>query len=415
MSLRELWTEILERYPQEYERDSKASNPYFKDLKARIQQTLQPITEEFDLTLKVLGGQGLMRKMPYISFLAEGHRTSKGINPGYFFNIDQQSIYLKIGDADDNGPPAELVRKFAARSRELLPDFRDTEHDGYPCKVYAKAELDEDVLMQDLQAVCEVYQTCIDEFAEEIQIYLQGNKTTSPNQPKTIWVIQAGTGGDLWNEWYKSSYISIGWSALGNPTSLNSLDNVRQALIKAYPGEISATSPHLTQIQNAHSINNFVRVMQIGDLVAAVKGRHTLLGIGRVTGEHTYHPDTLNADTDRMVNRRTVTWLKIGEAYLERGLPIKTLTPFYPDYINYRKILEYWQGQEEAITYDIQGQNEIMTIQEKYSEKITPAQILFLIDKFLEWYEQSGEQRRENDPELLSSRINISHRYRMKS
>ncbi len=37
MTIRELFQEIFERYPQEYQRDNKTSNPYYKDLKQRIE------------------------------------------------------------------------------------------------------------------------------------------------------------------------------------------------------------------------------------------------------------------------------------------------------------------------------------------------------------------------------------------
>jgi len=70
MTLSEMLIEFLERYPREYKRDNKTSNPYFKDLKVRIQKTLHPIAEEFDLTIKALGGQGVMRKFAYVCFLA---------------------------------------------------------------------------------------------------------------------------------------------------------------------------------------------------------------------------------------------------------------------------------------------------------------------------------------------------------
>ena len=86
MGLRELFVEILERYPQEYAQDNKVSSPYYKDLKQRIEQTFQPLLEEFGFEINALGGQGVMRKTPYITFLAEGHRTNKGIYPVYHFN-----------------------------------------------------------------------------------------------------------------------------------------------------------------------------------------------------------------------------------------------------------------------------------------------------------------------------------------
>ncbi len=76
MGIRELFLEIFEQYPQEYQRDSKTSNPYFKDLKQRIVQTFRPLLH-FQFEINALGRQGIMRKEPYISFLASDHKTSR--------------------------------------------------------------------------------------------------------------------------------------------------------------------------------------------------------------------------------------------------------------------------------------------------------------------------------------------------
>ena len=180
MGIRELFLEIFERYPQEYQRDNKVSNPYFKELKQRIEQIFQAFCDQFHVEINALGGQGIMRKEPYISFLAAGHRTSRGLYPAYFFDFKRDEITLHFDHANDSKPPQELVTAFAFRTAELLPEF-EQDHDGYPQKVYAKDKLDENELADDLEKVLEVYETCLEEFDDEIQTYLQPVEN-QPNQ-----------------------------------------------------------------------------------------------------------------------------------------------------------------------------------------------------------------------------------------
>lgn len=173
MTIRELFLEMFERYPQEYQRNNKTSNPYYKDLKQRIEQVFHPFIAPFGFDINALGGQGIMRKAPYICFLAEAHRTNRGFYPSYLFDFEKHRVFLKFDHADDYEPPQELASAFAARAIELLPEFDERTEKGYPCKTYAKDALDEDELSHSLQAAFEAYRTCLHEMDEEIQRYLK--------------------------------------------------------------------------------------------------------------------------------------------------------------------------------------------------------------------------------------------------
>ena len=117
MTIRGLFQEIFERYPQEYQRDNKTSNPYYKELKQQIEQVFQPLVAPFGLEINALGGQGIMRKEPYICFLAEDHRTNRGFYPSYFFDFEIHHVFLQFDYANDNEPTQELASAFAAQPR----------------------------------------------------------------------------------------------------------------------------------------------------------------------------------------------------------------------------------------------------------------------------------------------------------
>jgi len=181
MTIRELFQEIFERYPQEYQQDNKTSNPYYKALKQRIEQVFQPFIAPFGFDINALGGLGMMRKAPYICFLADAHRTNRGFYPSYFFDFEKHRVFLQFDHADDYEPPQELATAFAARAVELLPEFDKRTEKGYPYKIYVKDALDEDELVEDLNSMFEAYQTCLEELEKALQPYLKPINN-DPNQ-----------------------------------------------------------------------------------------------------------------------------------------------------------------------------------------------------------------------------------------
>lgn len=92
----DLFRDILKNYLTEYKRNSLASNPYFRSLRERIKNTFQPLLKEYGFTIKPLGGQAIMRKIPYIAILAPRHRVIHGIYAIYFFDVQKKiSSYLE--------------------------------------------------------------------------------------------------------------------------------------------------------------------------------------------------------------------------------------------------------------------------------------------------------------------------------
>ncbi len=347
MTLREMLIEFLERYPQEYTRDNKASNPYFKDLISRIQQTLHPIAEEFGLKIKALGAQGLMSRSAYVSLLADKHKTSKGIYPYCHAYIEQQRISIGLGDADKNGgPPSELVRKFANRSRELLPAFQDEDEDGYPRKMYAKAELDDEILKQDFRAVCETYIRCLNEFAEEVQEYLQVNQRASSMEFSEVsqkpgiryWVMSPGDKARFWPECVESGIILFGEDSLSDLRQFNSKEEIISALKQAKGIDSNPKNDGLAAWQFAHE-------MKVGDHIFAKLGVSEIIGYGRVKSEYQHDQ---SRSTYR--NMRKIEWIKTGNWLIPQDCkpPIKTLTEVtkYRDFLNW--ILPLVAGQAES-------------------------------------------------------------------
>ena len=124
MSLKEIFEEIYSNYRKQWVKNNKSSSKYFKDLEKNIKDSFKPYLKKYNLSIKPLGGQAIKPKNPYISLLASGHKTSKGIYPIYHFNFDKNEFYLGIGDADDNEPDKDLVIKFSEKSKTSTPMCR---------------------------------------------------------------------------------------------------------------------------------------------------------------------------------------------------------------------------------------------------------------------------------------------------
>jgi len=173
MQITELCLEILNRYPQEYARDKKLSNPIVAELKSKIAETFAELASEYDFEAVGPGGQGLMRKEPYVVMAIRPHHVNKGIYPSLSFQTGAEKVRLGIGDAYDNPPPADLAEGFAKRAWELLPGFPDRNEDSYPSKTYTREQLQEEVLLSDIRQLLDVHTSCLIEFSDEITEYLE--------------------------------------------------------------------------------------------------------------------------------------------------------------------------------------------------------------------------------------------------
>lgn len=175
LELKSLFTEILERYPIEFAKDSKTSNPYFKELKKRLRDALSPATSQYGLEISAIGGQGRTRTNPYITFTPKGHRTNKGFYPALFFDIAEQKVILILGFSTENSPPPELAASFSALAVDYLPAFPLTTEQGCPSKEYRKDEISNTILTNELLDCFEAFNECMQELENEIKVFITSN------------------------------------------------------------------------------------------------------------------------------------------------------------------------------------------------------------------------------------------------
>ena len=131
-----------------------------------------------------------------------------------------------------------------------------------------------------------------------------------------VWAISTAGYANLWEEFQTNEIIAIGWDNLGDLSSYQSKEEIRNELIE----HGASQNPVHQSLANWQ----FVHEMNIGDYVLAKRGTRTILGLGVVKGDYTY-------DKERTENRsiREVEWhLCQPSITLEQPITPKRLTRF---------------------------------------------------------------------------------------
>lgn len=97
-------------------------------------------------------------------------------------------------------------------------------------------------------------------------------------------------------------HICIGWSALGDLTSIESKEDLNNLFLTVYPD-----SKTKSRGQCVSQIWTFIRMMAKGDYI--VFGDGASAHIGRIISDHYYNPNMQGQNSD-YVNNRDVEWLK---------------------------------------------------------------------------------------------------------
>jgi hypothetical protein len=317
----ELFKNILVNYANEYSRNKKTGNPYFKELRNRSTLIFKSIISS-DLNVKPIGGQGLIAKSPYTAILANNQKVSRGIYLIFNFDCDTKKVSLKFGDSDDNPPPQDLVTKFGKFASQLLPDF-EKKDDGYPIKHYSLNDLNDELLESDLNRVLDVYTKCVSEFSTEIQEYVEQGKSKKPINLRKFWLYAPGRNGEKWHEFRLDGIMAIGWDTIGDIAGLS-----RKEIKSRLQG-----SEKSNKSNSILACNNFCNKISIGDVVIAKQGTKGYLGWGVIDSDYLY--DSKRNEFNKI---RRVNWISTGE-WKETGRSInrKALTDITKDieYVNH--------------------------------------------------------------------------------
>ena len=131
----------------------------------------------------------------------------------------------------------------------------------------------------------------------------------------SVWMLSAGEGGRLWEDFQYSGLISINWK-LGDLTQYESRAAMGDALGGGNP------------YNDTLALWQFAHEMKPGDVVIAKQGRTRLLGWGVITGDYEFDEDRPEGPNIRSVDWRWRKGLQVPKA---RSFAVKTLTNFTRD------------------------------------------------------------------------------------
>ena len=165
-------------------------------------------------------------------------------------------------------------------------------------------------------------------------------------EDKRYWLYSPGEQARNWEEFYNDGIMGLGWDKLDDLKNYKSKEEIKEALDEAYGGDGSKKN-------DTTANDEFVNVMQVGDVVIAKKGVFELLGYGVVASGYIY-----DATRDEYKHIRKVDWKLNGSWRIEDQMVTKTLTditqydtkdPNYNTY--YERLLGIMKGVEND-TFD---------------------------------------------------------------
>ncbi|MEK3854055.1 AAA family ATPase [Cytobacillus sp. FSL H8-0458] len=184
-----------------------------------------------------------------------------------------------------------------------------------------------------------------------------GKKETVNAEEETIpqyWLLAAGEGNFMWEDFKENEHIAIGWDELGDLKDYGSKREIMEALKELYQVDYNPSNDALANYQFANEIS-------VGDYVLIKRGTHKLIGYGKIVSEYKFDPAR-----ESFKSLRKVEWISLGEWDVET-LHSKTLTNITP-YDEYLERLLATIGKEGKTVYPTSEDNSSIV---KESEKET--------------------------------------------
>lgn len=136
---------------------------------------------------------------------------------------------------------------------------------------------------------------------------------------RKYWVYAPGENACKWNEFYEQGIMGIDWDYLGDLSSFESKEKIKEFMRK------HDNAPDQTYMNDGLATWQFCKEIQVGDVIYAKKGKDKLIGRGIVESEYIYD-DTRNS----YKHIRKVKWTHKKEYEASEKFAIKTLTEITP-------------------------------------------------------------------------------------
>lgn len=311
--------------------------------KFQSKENLKNLSEKFDLVInkKGIGNSKITMGLYWI-------------NPDIFINLDSRNEWYIYESGKipkiivDSLPEIQgkissekyfeiihILGEYLKSNDSTIKDFKELSFDAW---VYSE----------------EVNQKKIEEKNSK---YIQTESLDKDIQTKRYWLYAPGEGSCMWDEFYGTGIMAIGWGEIGNLSNFDSKDAIKTKMKEVY-------DPNLSYRNSAHATWQFANEMKIGDVIFVKKGMHEIIGSGIVMSDYEYDEDR----EDTYKNIRQVNWTNKGSRKHPGQAAMKTLTDVtpYTDYLEKLKLL--FQDESEEDVEDIEKTYPLYTKEEFLSD-----------------------------------------------
>ena len=129
-------------------------------------------------------------------------------------------------------------------------------------------------------------------------------KDTLTDDVNTVhyWIFTLAENLSMWDEFYDSGIMAMGWGALGSLQDFKSQDTMKVKMKELFDDKLSYKN-------TSHALWQFVNEMKVDDIVFVKRGKHQLVGRGIVTSDYKFDIERSN----EYKNIRQVNWTHKGE------------------------------------------------------------------------------------------------------
>lgn len=175
------------------------------------------------------------------------------------------------------------------------------------------------------------------------------------------WIYAPGEGSCMWEEFYNSGIMAIGWGEIGDLREFDSKEAMKVKMKKIYYENLSFKNA-------AHATWQFANEMKIGDIIFVKKGMYQLVGRGVVTSDYEFDEER----SDEYKNTRQVNWTHNGQWPNPGQAVMKTLTDItsYTDYVE--KLNALFENESEEDVEEVEKTYPVYTKEDFLSEVFMP-------------------------------------------
>ena len=142
---------------------------------------------------------------------------------------------------------------------------------------------------------------------------------------QNAWLIAAGEGAYLWDDFVKSNMIKIGWSDVGDLSPISAKKQLETAVQKAYPNYSEGSADAKSPDKVVAMLWSFSHEIKVGDVVFVKSGMSQIIGRGTVKSDYKF------GEYGEYQHARDVEWTHTGKWEVPFTCPQRALSKLSPD------------------------------------------------------------------------------------